>query len=96
MSKVVNDSYIIQLIKATEFEEFSHLARLHKNAKGDAKKPITDQIAQMYGDLVYYKYIAKPQQVIELPERWQNLQVEQQEAVKVNNNNMSIFNDNSN
>ena len=64
MSKVVNDLYIIQLIKATELEEFSHLTRLHKNAKGDVKKPITDQIAQMYGDLVYYKYIAKPQQVI--------------------------------
>ena len=27
--------YIIQLNKASEFEEFSHLARLHKNAKGD-------------------------------------------------------------
>ena len=63
MSKVVNDLYIIQLIKASEFEEFSHLLRLHKNAKGDVKKPITDQITQMYGDLVYYKYIAKPQQI---------------------------------
>ena len=64
MSKVVNDLYIIQLIKASEFEEFSHLAGLHKNAKGDTKKPRTDQIAQMYGDLLYYKYIAKPHVII--------------------------------
>ena len=64
MSNVVNDFYIIHLIKATEFQEFSHLLILHKNAKGDVKKPIANQIAQMYGDLVYYKYIAKPQQVI--------------------------------
>ena len=54
---------MIQLIKVTEFEEFSHLLRLHKNAKGDVKIQITDQIAQMYGDLFYFKYIAKPQQI---------------------------------
>ena len=63
MSKVVNGLYIIQLIKATEFEELFHLFRLPKNAN-DVKKPITDQIAQMYGDLVYYKYIANPQQIL--------------------------------
>ena len=64
MSKAVNGFYIMQLIQATEFEALPHLSRLHKNAKGDVKISITDQIAQMHGDLVYYKYIAKPQQIL--------------------------------
>ena len=64
MSNVVRNMYDLGLVSEREFDGYFKIIQLLDNAKGkDRKDAIRVDLGKYYGNVIYYRYIAKQAQV---------------------------------